>query len=74
MSLLNERSTVRSPLIRNATEGGWTYLSPEEALRLWRGETGLILHVVLVQRLQRLNPCVVDAQKAEEVVRGLVSV
>ena len=69
-----ERSTVQSPLIRYATEAGWTYLSPDDALRLRRGETGLVLHEVLLQQLQRLNPGMVDAQKAEEVIRRLLRV
>ena len=70
----SERHTVQNPLLRYATEVGWTYLSPEEALRLRRGETGLVLHEVLVRQLQRLNPGVVDAQKAEEVIRRLLQV
>jgi type I restriction enzyme R subunit len=67
-----ERPAVQSPLVRYATQAGWTYLPPEEALRLRRGEGGLVLHEVLVQQLQRLNPGVVDQQKAEEVVRHLL--
>ncbi|MGQ9573602.1 MAG: type I restriction endonuclease subunit R, partial [Dehalococcoidia bacterium] len=70
----SERRTVQNPLLRYATEAGWTYLSPDEALRLRRGEAGLVLHEVLVRQLQRLNPGVVDAQKAEEVIRRLLLV
>ena len=74
MSFLSERSTVQSPLIRYAAEAGWRYLPPEEALRLRRGEAGLVLHEVLVQQLQRLNPGVVDAQRAEELIKRLLRV
>ena len=74
MALGGERGAVQSPLVRYATEAGWTYQSPEEALRLRRGETGVVFHDVLVQQLQRLNPGVVDAQKAEEVIRRLLLV
>lgn len=70
----SERRTVQNPLIRYATEVGWTYLSPEDALRLRRGEAGLVLHEVLARQLQRLNPGVVDAQKAEEVIKRLLLV
>ncbi|SFE28231.1 type I restriction enzyme, R subunit [Thermoanaerobacter thermohydrosulfuricus] len=74
MVLGGERSSVQNPLIRYAVEAGWTYLSPEEALRLRRGESGIVLYEVLVQQLQRLNPGIVDYLKAEEIVRKLLSV
>ncbi|MEM4406357.1 MAG: type I restriction endonuclease subunit R [Candidatus Methanomethylicaceae archaeon] len=74
MALGAERPAVQSPLVRYATQVGWTYLPPEEALRLRRGDAGLVLHEVLVQQLQRLNPDVVDVQKAEEVIRRLLLV
>ena len=67
----NERATVQDPLIRYAVEAGWTYLSRDEALRLRRGETGAVLHEVLVEQLQRLNPDVVDLLRAEDLVKRL---
>ena len=69
-----ERLTVQKPLLRYAQDVGWTYLPPDEALRLRRGETGLVLHEVLVAQLQRLNPGVVDARRAEDVIGKLVRV
>jgi len=36
--LTSERYTVQNPLIRYATQAGWEYLSPDEALRLRGGE------------------------------------
>lgn len=74
MSLGSERHTIQDPLIRYAVETGWTYLPPEEALRLRRGESGIVLHDVLVRQLQRLNPGVVDHIRAEEVIRRFTSV
>ncbi|MCX7689097.1 MAG: type I restriction endonuclease, partial [Fimbriimonadales bacterium] len=72
MSISSERRTVQNPLLRYATEAGWTYVPPDEALRLRRGEDKPFLHAVLVEQLQRLNPGVVThATKAEEVVRRL---
>ena len=67
-----ERTAVQNPLVRYAEAAGWEYLPPEEVLRLRRGESGLVLHEVLVQQLQRLNPGVVDHRLAEDVVARLV--
>lgn len=74
MSIGAERSAVQNPFLRYAREAGWTYLPPEEATRLRRGETGLVLHEVLVRQLQALNPSVVDLQRAEDVAARLVRV
>jgi type I restriction enzyme R subunit len=79
MTLASERHTVQNPLVRYATEAGWQYLPPEDALRQ-RGGVGAIdesplLHAVLVEQLQRLNPGVVTtAAKAEEIIRRLLAV
>jgi RHS repeat-associated protein len=40
--LSSERAVVQSPLVQYATEAGWTYIDPDEALRLRRGETNSI--------------------------------
>jgi len=74
MRISNERAIVQNPLIRYATEAGWTYLPPDEALRLRRGETRPILWEVFVQKVQALNPGTVDHLKAEEVARRLIRV
>jgi len=74
VTLGSERKSVQEPLVRYAEEAGWTYLPPEETLRLRRGENGLVLHEVLVQQLQRLNPGTVDLNRAEELVRRLTTV
>ncbi|RKY65873.1 MAG: type I restriction endonuclease subunit R, partial [Candidatus Latescibacterota bacterium] len=74
LSLTSERYTVQKPLVRYATEVGWEYLPPEEALRLRRGEDSPILWEVFVEKVQQLNPGTVDHIKAEEVGRRLVRV
>jgi type I restriction enzyme R subunit len=74
MTLGSERRSVQEPLIHYAVEAGWEYLPPEEALRLRRGEGGAVLHEVLVRKLQRLNPGVVDTTRAEELIRRLTHV
>jgi type I restriction enzyme R subunit len=75
MILFRERRTVQNPMIRYAEEAGWTYLPPEEAKRLRRGEDSPILWEVLIQQLQRLNPGVINSPaQAEEVARQLIRV
>lgn len=75
MTLSSEHYTVQNPLIRYAVEAGWTYLPPEEALRLRGGEDSPVLRAVLVEQVQRLNPGVVDSvTEAEEVIRRLIGV
>jgi len=75
MSSFSERHTVQNPFLRYAEEAGWTYLPPDEALRLRGGENSPVLRSVLVERVQRLNPGVVDSvTKAEEVVQRLLGV
>ncbi|GGN03231.1 hypothetical protein GCM10007092_17080 [Thermus composti] len=75
MSLGSERKAVQNPFLRYAQEVGWTYLPPEEALRLRGGEGSPVLRTVLIEQLQRLNPGVVDSvAKAEEVLERLVRV
>ena len=70
----SERVAVQQPILRYAEDVGWTYLPPDEALRLRRGEEGVVLHDVLVPQLQRLNPGVVDLLRAREVAERLVRV
>src|SRR5688572_28352925 len=53
---MSERREVQNPLIRYATEIGWTYISEEEALTLRGGETGLFFNEVLAAQLTKLNP------------------
>lgn len=43
------------------------------ALRLRRGDSGIVLHEVLAQQLERLNPGVMDSVRAKEVIRRLTS-
>jgi len=74
MVLGSERKTVQSPIIRYAQEIGWEYVSPEDAIRLRRGETSPIFWDVLIQKLQLINPGLVDSLKAEEIARQLVRI
>jgi type I restriction enzyme, R subunit len=74
MAFGGERKAVQDPLLRYAEEAGWTRLSPEDAVRLRGGNTGLILSDVFTEQIQKLNPGVVDRHKAEEVAKRLKTV
>ena len=75
MTLSSERRVVQNPLIRYAEEAGWTYLSPEDALRLRHGPDQPLLQDVLITQLQRLNSGVVtSAEQAAEVIARLVRI
>lgn len=69
-----ERAAVQNPFIRYAQDAGWTYLPRDVALRLRHGDTGLLLNDVLIGQLQRLNPGVVDAARAETIAAALACV
>jgi type I restriction enzyme R subunit len=72
--LSNERAAVQAPLIRYAAEAGWKYIDPDEALRLRRGEASPILWDIFIQRVQALNPGIVDHLKAEDLAKRLARV
>ncbi len=71
MKLGAEGSAVQRPFVRYAQEAGWTYLPPTEALTLRGGESGLILREVFKQQAQALNPGVVDAAAAEDLIQRI---
>jgi len=58
-------------MLKYAQQIGWQYISPSEALRLRGGDTGLYFTDVLRSQLIRLNPGVVDADRASEILRKL---
>jgi type I restriction enzyme R subunit len=74
MSIGGERAAVQNPFLRYAIETGWSYLSPEEAFNLRRGVTSPVLDSVLIDQLQKLNPGVVDHQRAEQIRDQLIRV
>jgi len=75
MTLASERRIVQNPLIRYAEEAGWTYLPPDEALRLRHGPDQPLLQDVLITQLQRLNPGVVTcAEQAAEIIACLLRI
>jgi len=71
MVLGSERQAVQEPFLRYAQEAGWVYLPQEEVRRLRRGQDGLLLYDVFLEKVQQLNPGVVDLQRAEELAKRL---
>src|SRR5947209_12831642 len=69
--LASERAAVQNPFVRYAQDAGWSYLPRDEALRLRHGDTGLLLDEVLVDRLMRLNPGVVNETRARDVASSI---
>ncbi len=68
---MSERSSVQNPMLRYAEQIGWRYVTPPEALRLRGDETGLYFSDILTAQMQKLNPGVVDAGRAEEILRKI---
>ncbi len=73
-NLGSERTTVQDPLIGYAVEIGWVYLSPEQALTLRRGESGILLYPLLADKLIALNPGIVTVENVDQVVTKIEGV
>jgi len=73
-TLASERTTVQNPLVEYASQIGWAYLTPDEALTLRRGESGTLLYPTLREKLISLNPGVVTVSNVEEVIARIESV
>ena len=85
-----ERYSVQNPIIQYVREQsaeyvaqngtrvflklGWQYVTPDEALRLRGGETGMAFKEVFSDQLQKLNPDFMDSSMAEEIVKKIESV
>ena len=66
-----ERAAVQNPLVKYATEAGWTYVTREDAERMRRGESGVLLHDVFLAQAQKLSPGIVDGVRAAELAKRL---
>src|SRR5581483_10990549 len=71
--LSNERATVQNPLVRYATDIGWTYLSPADAVTERGGESGVLLYPTLRRKLLGLNPSILGPDNVDEVVNRIES-
>jgi len=88
--LEGERYSVQNPIINYVKEQsaeyvsqdgskvfiklGWEYVSPDEALRLRGGKTGLVFKEIFINQMQRLNPGFMDHLLAEDVIKKLETV
>ncbi len=68
---MSEHAAVRDPLIRYAAAEGWEPLPTGRATELRGGPGGRFFTQTLTNQLLRLNPGVLDAGRAAEVVRKL---
>lgn len=66
-----EKSSVQNPIIEYAKQIGWKYLTPEDALRMRCGETGLILRDVFSQQVIRLNSDFANLETANTIIKRL---
>lgn len=68
---MSERSAVQNPMLKYAAQIGWEHVSPEDALQLRGGDTGLYFKDVLESQLLHLNPGIVDVSRAADTIRRL---
>jgi len=66
-----ERGSVQNTLIKYATEIGWDYISPADALRHRSVKTGFVFHGIFSHQMQTLNPDFMNPQLAEELIKRL---
>jgi type I restriction enzyme, R subunit len=68
---VSERSAVQNPMLKYASEIGWQYVSPADALARRGDDRGLFFTDDLAAQLVRLNPGVLDSDRVAEVIRRL---
>jgi type I restriction enzyme R subunit len=68
---MSEKIAVQYPLLKYAREIGWNCVRRTKALRLRGGENSIYFTEVLEAQLLNLNPNIIDAQRAAEIVRQL---
>lgn len=68
---MSERLSVQNPMLKYAGEIGWEYVKPEDAMQFRGGDTGLYFTGILEAQLLRLNPGVLNKERALEVIRQL---
>jgi type I restriction enzyme R subunit len=58
-------------MLRYPDQIGWEHVTPEETLQLRGGDTGVYFKEVLAAPLLRMNPGVVDVNRAADIIRQL---
>ena len=72
--LANEAATVQFPLVRHASDVGWSVVSKEDSLRKRGGEQGLFFYDELRDALLRLNEGVVTADNVQSIISRMEGV
>jgi type I restriction enzyme R subunit len=67
----NEADSVQSPIVKYATEIGWTLLDTRAAISERRGEGGLLLYRTLSTKLVELNPGLVTTENVDELIQRI---
>ncbi len=71
----SESGAVQRPFVRYAVEAGWSYLSRDEALALRNGGIASpVLDSVLTAQLAKLNPRIMDYERAVDTAKRFVRV
>jgi len=73
-SLGQERTAVQDPILDYVQEIGWEYVSPDEASRLKRGETGFVFRDVFIRQMQKLNSDFMDTILAEQLLKEITRI
>jgi type I restriction enzyme R subunit len=59
--VISEAVTVQFPMVRHATEVGWTPLTPEDAISLRGGTSHMLFPAELEGRLRKFNPWLTES-------------
>lgn len=68
---MSEASAVQNPMLRYADQICWDYIIRTEALQRRGGAVGLYFTDILKTQLLKLNPGVVNSDRAEDIIRRL---
>ena len=71
--LATESGAVQFPLVKHASEIGWTVVSDTDALSKRRGEGGLFFYEEFTAALMALNPGLVNEENAPSIIQKLES-
>ena len=66
-----EKTSVQNPIIEYATQIGWNYLSPDDAVGMRGGETGLILKKIFSCQVIKLNSDFANLETANIIIKRL---
>ncbi|HEC87949.1 MAG TPA: HsdR family type I site-specific deoxyribonuclease [Thermoplasmata archaeon] len=66
----NERKAVQEPTIKYAQEIGWNYVSPDDALNLRNGKTGIVFRDIFIKQMKKLNDFITD-ELADELIKQI---